>query len=458
MVFPFYNPSGSLFGMKHLFFLRWLLVAFLLLPGLPSQAQLTLTPAQWRQDLQVALDSFLVHDKSFSPAAAAMFRTRVANLRDSLAFKTTPQLLVGLARAVAGSGNAHTRLYLLRNRSVLRRYPVRLWWFTDGLYVVKTTPAYAALLGAKVEQLAGRTPAALRRLVDPLYAGGPGWKEYMSTYTLTSPEILQGLGVLGADEAVPLLVRTRQGQRLTQRLPPLPLTPSRQPLEAWWDLMPGHPGRGATWQSALPTDTAALPLYLRLPQQQYWRRYLPAAQLLYIQYNRAGNQPDAATVEAFGAQTLAALRVRPATKVVVDLRLNTGGNLQVAQAFFDQLGALARQQGARLYVITGGATFSAGLFHAAQLRQAGATVVGTPAGDALDFWAEGGNLTLPNSQLDLHYADRFHSYSPVAHPEWAPYLYLDLSVPDITPTAVAGLSSQAYLSGRDPALDAIVRQ
>ncbi|MBF9224071.1 S41 family peptidase [Hymenobacter ruricola] len=437
---------------------RLLLLAVALGAAPPGHAQVSLTPAQWRQDLQVVLDSFLLRDKTFSPAAAARFRTRVTNLRDSAALKTSPQLLVGLAAAVASSGNAHTRLYLLRNRSVLRRYPVRLWWFADGLYVVKTTPEHAALLGAKVGRLAGQPPDALRRRVAPLYAGSAGWKDYMSTYTLTSPEILQGLGLAGADGNTPLEVRTRAGKRLTTQLLPLPLTPSRQPLEAWWDLMPGHPGRGATWQSALPNDSTQLPLYLCRPQRYYWQHYLPAEKLLYVQYNRAGNQPGTETFEAFGAQVLAELRARPVAKAVVDLRLNTGGNLQVAQAFFGQLAAVAKERGAGLYVVTGPATFSAGLFHAAQLRQAGAVVVGAPVGDSLDFWAEGGNLTLPNSGLDLHYADRFHGYSPAPHPELAPYLYLDLAVPDLTPRLRAELTGREYFAGRDPALVAIIRQ
>jgi hypothetical protein len=437
-----------------------LLLLLLLLVALwprPARAQPTLTPDQWRQDLQVVLDSFLLRDKTFSPARTAAFHARVTALRDSAAQLTSPQLLVGLAAAVATSGNAHTRLYLLRNRSVLRRYPIRLWWFADGLYIVKTTPEQSALLGAKVERLAGHRPKALRPRVAPLYAGNAPWQAYMSTYTLSSPEILQGLGLVGADGGLVLEVRTRAGKRLRALLPPLPLTPSRLPLEAWWDLHPGHPGRGASWVSALPNDSTQLPLYLRRPLRQYWQHYLPAEKLLYVQYNRAGNQPGTETVEAFGARVLAELRARPVAKAVVDLRHNTGGNLLVAREFWEQFASLAKARGARLYVITGPATFSAGLYHAAQLRQAGATVVGSPAGDALDFWAEGGNVTLPHSRLDLHYADRFHSYSPAPHLEGAPYLFLDLATPDLAPRLRTALSSRAYFTNRDPALAAIIR-
>ena len=99
-----------------------------------------LTPAQWREDLQFAVDTFLARDRSFSPEARQQFRTASAELQRTVEGKTDNQIIVELAKAVALARNAHTRLYLLRNRSELRRYPIRVWWFADGLYVVRATP------------------------------------------------------------------------------------------------------------------------------------------------------------------------------------------------------------------------------------------------------------------------------------------------------------------------------
>lgn len=441
--------------------IRWgillLVLQLVVVRAVSAQQPAPLTSAQWRQDLQVALDSLPAHDRSFNPATRAAFRARVGQLRDSAALKTEPQLLVGLAQAVAGAGNAHTRLYLLRNRTELRRYPVRVWWFKEGLFVVRTTAEYADLLGAKVISWAGQSPQAVRRAVAPLYAGNPSWHTYMSTYTLTSPEILMGLGLVDPSGALLLTCRTRQGRNVTRRLDPLPLAKATQPTEAWWDLAPTHPGRGAAWQSVLATDTAKLPFYLRGPQQFYWARYLPNPHLLYMQYNRAGNMPTGESFAAFGQRVLYVLAAQQPRKVVVDVRFNTGGNLDVARRFMGQLDSAARRQRARVYVITGPATFSAGLFHAAQLSELGATIVGEPAGDELDFWAEGGNLVLPNSKLTLHYADRFHSYSPAPRPDAAPYLYLDLAVATVQPRYRVALRWRHYLAGRDAALEKIIR-
>jgi hypothetical protein len=129
----------------------------------------------------------------------------------------------------------------------------------------------------------------------------------------------------------------------------------------------------------------------------------------------------------------------------------------VAGPVFDQLCSAAKAQGTKLYVLSGPATFSAGLYHLAQLRLAGATIVGEPAGEGLDYWSEGGNMVLPNSKLSMHYADRFHSYSSTPHPLQQPYLYLDLDVPSLTPDVLVRLTAKDYFAGRDPLLEAALR-
>jgi hypothetical protein len=112
----------------------------------------------------------------------------------------------------------------------------------------------------------------------------------------------------------------------------------------------------------------------------------------------------------------------------------------------------------RLYVITGVATFSAGLTHLAQLRQFGrATIVGEGPGEGMEFWAEGGNLVMPNSRLTLHFADRVHSYGLRKTGPRSPYLDTELFADRLTPDVRVRMTSRDYFAGRDPALEAVIR-
>jgi hypothetical protein len=435
------------------------LILCLLAGGRVHAQRQPMTPAAWRADLSFAIDSFLPRDLSFDEAERARFRSAVATLADSADRLSNEEMIVGLARAVALAGNAHTRLYLLRNRSELRRLPVRVWWFSDGLYVIRAQPSHADLLGARVERICGHPVEAVRRAVKPLYASNGAWGDYMASYTMTSPEILAGLHLCPAGAAPAVSFVDRAGRRRERALEPLPLVQSNAPTESWWDLSPLHPGAQGPWTAALPADSARLPLYLRNPGDQYWSGYLAAARTLYVQFSRAGDQPGRLPFREFARGALAEVESRRPARVVVDLRFNTGGNFYVAEGFFRRLSAIARDQGARLYVITGPATFSAAIFHVAQLRQfGGATLVGEGPGDDMEFRAEGGNLVMPRSGLTLHFADWLHSYTRVKRMPEREYRFMDLYADRVTPELRTPLSSRDYFAGRDPALEAILRR
>ena len=411
----------------------------------------------WQEDLDSTLTAWLPRDRSFSADARARVQAGIQTLRASVPALTDEQIVVRLAAAVAGAGNAHTRLYLLRNRGVLRRYPIRIWWFGDELDIVRARPEYEAVAGGRILTLAGQSPARVAERVAPLYAANPSWSRYMSTYLLTSPEILQGAGIIVGD-TLEITVETRDKQRRTVRLAPMALERLDQPTEAWWDLAPSHPGRQGPWASALPEDSTRLPLYLQRLSRWYWTNRIPGQDVLYLQYNRSQDQPGQETVAEFGRRVLAELQRQPPRKLVLDLRFNTGGNLELADSLIRAIAAhpLSQERG-RLFVITGRATFSAGITAVATLRElTRAVIVGEPVGDKLEMWSEGGNVMLPNTKLTLHYTNGFHSYTPREYPDRKPYRYPDLSVNEVGPDIPVVTTLTQYLAGKDPALEAIL--
>jgi hypothetical protein len=406
----------------------------------------------WRQDLDAMLSRFLPYDRSFDDAARTKFRRRIRELGDSVARRSDSELMVELARAVALGRNAHTRLYLVRNRTEVRRLPIRVWWFRDGLYVVRATEEYKDLLGCRVEKIGGMTVAAAAKQVDGIKAGNASWQRYMGAYLLTSPEILVGCHIIADAERVPFEVR-RAGSELRRDIIPLPLRKNSAPLESWWDLSPFSKGSGDTPLCALDPERA--PLYLRKPDVHYWFEYLPQHRILYFQYNRSQELPTGPSLSDFGRELLAVAGRSDVEALVVDLRFNTGGNLYLATPLMKGLREeLAKK---KVFVITGRATFSAGISHAAQWKEWGAKIVGEHPGDELDLWGEGGNLELPNSRLTVHYSNGFHSYSKREYPERQPYFF-NLGVDTLAPDFPAEPTWADYAGGKDPAMDLIQRE
>ena len=408
----------------------------------------------WSQDLDALEHRFIKVDRSFSPAERAAFLEAIAGIRQQLPTLNDAQVTMRIASAIAMANNAHTRLYILRNRTELRRLPIRVWWFSDGLYVLRTTPEYQKLLGCRVKSIAGVDARKAREMVAPAFAGNPSWKEYMSVYSLTSPEALHGFSVTPDMETVKLGLSGCPGASPALGIKPLPLVKSTTALEAWWDLMPTHAAAGSEWLQVLQGSKTTVPLYLRDPMRFYWYEYEAENGILYFQYNRSADMKEEDT-KSFAQRLLAAFDKHQPKAFVLDLRFNTGGNTELARELMKQL--QERTRGIPRFVITGRATFSAGVAHAAYWREAGnVTFVGEPVGDEMDFWSEGGNIILPNSGLAAHFANGAHSYSTAPCPEGIKCL--DMNAPSLTPDIQTPLSWQDYKAGRDPAMLAIMKR
>jgi hypothetical protein len=275
----------------------------------------------------------------------------------------------------------------------------------------------------------------------------------MSTYSLTSPEVLHGTGISPTTDVVTFRFSDCGPHSGIHTVRPLPLTKSAKPLESWWDLAPRYAGATDDWKQVLGSPESAVPLYLRHPDRNYWFEKSALGSLLYVQYNRAADAPDESVAD-FSKRLARAIASERPKALIVDLRFNTGGNGSLTPKLVDAVTTIP--DGAPVYVITGRATFSAGIVAAALLREARPVkIVGEPVGDALDFWAEGGNIILPYSGLYVHFANGAHSLSPKPCPT-KDYCD-DLSVSTLVPDIAASPVWASYRARRDSALDAIER-
>jgi hypothetical protein len=407
----------------------------------------------WQQDLEVLVTRFLKYDRSFSAQSRAAFRDRIAALQGTLRTKTDPEIIVEMARTIALSGNAHTRLYLMRNRTEVRRLPIRVWWFKDRLHIIRAVDEQKNLLGCRILKIGAMDVTAATARIRGIKAGNNSWQRYMSSYFLTSPDVLFGAGVIPSPEQVALRVSCGNTSR-DVRLVPLPLRKASAPVEAWWDLAPAYGDLNASLVPALQPKNA--PRYLQKPQENYWFEYIPESRAIYVQYNRSQEMRNGMSMEQFKDSLLQAIEERKPDALIFDLRFNTGGNLEVGTPLMKALAE--KLNGVPVFVLTGRATFSAGITHVVQLKQwARATIAGEPVGDELDMWAEGGNLLLPNSKLTAHYSNGFHSYSKREYPDRRPYL-MDLDVDSVAPDIVVEPSWSDYIQGKDAVLDAVAKR
>ena len=146
------------------------LVGTLALHGARPEPQAATTPSsdtssvrQWREDLAyLARELPRRHKNLFHSISRAQFDSALAVLDRKLPGLARHQVIIELARLVALVGDGHTNVAPTRDPKIgFHAYPVRLYFFKDGLFVRSAAKAQGDLVGAKVLRI-GRLPGIRR--------------------------------------------------------------------------------------------------------------------------------------------------------------------------------------------------------------------------------------------------------------------------------------------------------
>ena len=149
----------------------------------------------------------------------------------------------------------------------------------------------------------------------------------------------------------------------------------------------------------------------------------------------------------FATRLAGALKNPSVENLIVDVRLNSGGNSYLFPPLVRVISWFQVQApGHRIFMITGRNTFSAAQnFSTTIERLTDAVFVGEPTGSSPNFTGEGPNFfTLPYSHTRVNISNWYHQFS-----------FWSDTRPWIAPAIPAELSSADYFANRDPAMDAI---
>lgn len=410
----------------------------------------------WKSDLSSLEHELLKHPKLRADAAAAeRLHTAISLAMSAVDGADTPAsrrdaAIAGIAKACASVGDGHTRI----NASPSLRFPVALRFYpvssaydaTDyELRVYASSPEFAFLLGKKVEKIQGLPVDAVLKALEPAVSlesalDEPGAEALkglaLRTESLSAcmdPFLMRGLGL--AD---------KEGLHLT--------------IDASDYTVP-ETSESFAWSYAIAPD-ASTAIARRHPDTPIWYSILDTSpDTLYLAFRSC--RSDAGTVFDEVIRTLH--DHAEITRLIVDMRTNSGGDSRPGTRFAQQLSgtSLAKRRGG-VVLLVGPYTFSSALMNAADILKAcgakgdpnsgNAVLAGEPLTEPLDHYGEVVRYKLPSSGLVVGRSSKFFRYSATSG--------LSPKNGFLSPTGgwLRSPTFGEYESGSDPVLDMVLSQ
>jgi hypothetical protein len=395
---------------------------------------------KWREDLAFLKTEMPArHANLFHDMTRAQLDSAFSSIESRLTLLQRHQVIVELQKLAALIKDGHSSVGPWRDSLIaFRTVPVSLYWFDDGLRVRAADSAHASLLGARVTKIGSLDVDSAIARVRPLIShdNEMGVRAF-TPFFLVMPEILHATGIASSTERIPFTVELN-GKTSTVMLSPAGLFPmlTGDADKSWL------PRKG--WVDA--RDRSPQPLWLSNQTLTYWYTYLPESKALYIQINTIQHKAGD-SIPSFMCRAIASADSAGAERLVLDLRLNGGGNGSLNKLVFLPIIKSRYDMRGKFLVLTGRRTWSAAQMLVTELmKYSNATFVGEPTASKGNHYGDSYRIVLPNSKVTLRVSTLWHQYLDSRDKREM-----------IAPQIPAQLTFADYAAGKDPVLSAALR-
>lgn len=368
------------------------------------------TPNEWREDLRFLGEEF----ERMHPAMKEKPRQKA--FREALGKVDPAAPYGGLLRAFHALGDSHSGVALpaLFGNHIL---PLGLYWFADGIYVAAAGGAALPALGKRITAIGGRK-------IDEVCKAAASLMPHENEWVLKH-RMAQNLCFAGFLEAAGLsTVIDFEGGAV-----------ELSPVD-----MRGFAGFERVYDDRKKTP----PLFRRNARLAYWKQPIEPKGTLYFQYNRCENEPGQ-PVGPFLDELQKEIASGGVERLIIDLRLNSGGSSSLLYPFIEFLGKSPLNRKGRLFGIIGRATYSSALMNAVQLTQSTSIIMaGEPTGGKPNHFGEVKQIMLPRTKLGVFCSTKY-------------FRMLKEDPQTLEPRIRAEVKFADYLAGRDVFLEAVLK-
>jgi hypothetical protein len=262
------------------------------------------------------------------------------------------------------------------------RVGIRLAQFGNEFYVLRATSDRAELLGGRLVAIDDAPIESLRDEARQLRGRNESLRDRGAPAFLERPGLLHAAGLTRAPDRASYRFRMRDGSTREAMLARL-----TESTDNFTQISALDPAQRHGWASLLSADR--IPWSLQEFSTPYRRRDAPELDAIVIQLH-IDPDADSQSVVKFLEDSDAARRSAHRKNVILDMRFNGGGNLQLTRNFMRWLPSRLPLDG-HIVVLTSPWMSPAAIAGIGTLKRAGGervTLVGDAPGDRLQFGAE----------------------------------------------------------------------
>lgn len=339
------------------------------------------------------------------------------------------RMLIELQRAMYYLGDGHS--YVLpfgANVAPIRFLPLHFYEFSDGLFVIDASPPYEHLVGLKVKKIGLVTTQKLMQdMVHFISQDNTMGAKWIGPFFLRFRGLSEAYGLPQNAADIDIVFENQTGKTVKQKVAFVDVPRQR-----------GIP--------KLLAPKAHIPLYLSNVQTNFWLKDMPEKQVLYWQFNQVFNS-DNESINAFSKRLDSQLVAKKPRFLIIDVRHNNGGNADLTPPLIRVLKNYEQNQQGKIIVLTGRNTFSAAQIFITRVdKETNALFAGEPSSSSPNFVGEENGLTLPYSGAIVSISNRYHENNKGDNRKW------------IEPNLSILLSSKSYFEGKDPVLEAVLKE
>lgn len=329
------------------------------------------------------------HKNMYAHISKADFESEREKIEAGLPDMSDSDYYYSLRHLASLIGDSHTSLDFNKDKyTYLHGLPFAIQKFSDGWHLAMLSEENQNYLGCRLLSI-NNIPIeeVFERAQSIISSDNRIWSEVQFSNTINFAEALEYLGITEKGGDIFLNIQKPSGGSDTITL--------KMPAMTEAEIMSAH------ILSLTPLSTP------ETSPHGIYRAQPLGKDCYYIQYNECKEAPDL-SMDIFASRIGSDIRSLGTSKIILDLRYNSGGNSEIIKPLFNELDSLKKDMGIKVYTLIGSNTFSSAVINAVQSKKLlDSTLVGSPTGGSVNSYGEIKSFNLTYEPITIYYSTKY---------------------------------------------------